>query len=86
MRGLNNFENNYNKAWDVFTSEEKAPALHMAHKALSTAQKIVGAPNIERELIEALVHRYPKSADSDPITSSGISKSLQVWIPSLPGM
>ena len=54
---------NYNKAWDVFTLEEKAPALHMAHKALSAAQKIGGAPSIERELIDALVHRYPKSAD-----------------------
>ncbi|MDF0602246.1 hypothetical protein P1J78_16015 [Psychromarinibacter sp. C21-152] len=49
---------NYNKPWQVFTEEEKAPALEKAHAALRAALAGQSSP-AERALIEALATRYP---------------------------
>lgn len=53
---------NYNKPWEVFTPEEKAPALEKAHQALKDGLALADAKPAERALIEALASRYP----SDP--------------------
>lgn len=50
---------NYNKAWEIFTPEEKGPALARAHAALATAKALKEARPVERALIEALASRYP---------------------------
>ncbi|TYC67286.1 hypothetical protein FMN63_14460 [Stappia sp. BW2] len=50
---------NYNKAWEIFTPEEKGPALARAHAALATAGALKEAKPVERALIEALASRYP---------------------------
>lgn len=50
---------NYNKAWEVFTPEEKAPALERAHAALDSGLALTDAKPEERALIEALASRYP---------------------------
>jgi tetratricopeptide (TPR) repeat protein len=50
---------NYNKAWEVFTPEEKAPALARAHVALKAGLALKGTKPAERALIQALAARYP---------------------------
>lgn len=50
---------NYNKPWEVFTPDEKAPALAKAHAALKAGLAIENAKPTERALIEALASRYP---------------------------
>ena len=50
---------NYNKPWEVFTPEEKAPALDRAHRALAAGLAIKTAKPAERALLEALASRYP---------------------------
>lgn len=50
---------NYNKPWEVFTPEEKAPALGRAHQALTAGLALTEAAPVERALIEALASRYP---------------------------
>jgi len=50
---------NYNKAWEVFTPEEKAPALERAHAALEAGLALTEAKPAERALIQALASRYP---------------------------
>ncbi|MBF9058481.1 tetratricopeptide repeat protein [Rhodobacterales bacterium HKCCSP123] len=50
---------NYNKPWEVFTPEEKAPALKRAHEALQAGLSLKTARPAERALIEALASRYP---------------------------
>lgn len=50
---------NYNKPWEVFTPEEKAPALERAHKALSAGLALETLKPAERALLEALASRYP---------------------------
>ena len=50
---------NYNKPWEVFTPEEKGPALKRAHVALEAGLALTSAKPAERELIEALAFRYP---------------------------
>lgn len=50
---------NYNKPWEVFTPDEKAPALDRAHAALNAGLALGGAKPVERALIEALALRYP---------------------------
>lgn len=50
---------NYNKAWEVFTPEEKTPALAQAHVALKAGLALEGAKPAERALIQALAARYP---------------------------
>ncbi|MGV6804679.1 MAG: hypothetical protein ACWA49_10770, partial [Ruegeria sp.] len=50
---------NYNKPWEVFTPEEKRPALEKAHQALNNGLALEGARPAERALIGALASRYP---------------------------
>lgn len=50
---------NYNKPWEVFTPEEKQPALERAHAALEAGLAATNAKPEERALIEALASRYP---------------------------
>lgn len=50
---------NYNKPWEVFTPEEKAPAMQRAHDALKAGLALETAPPAERALIAALASRYP---------------------------
>ncbi len=50
---------NYNKEWDVFTPEEKAPALDRAHKALKAGLALTDARPVARALLEVLAARYP---------------------------
>jgi len=50
---------NYNKPWEVFSPEEKAPALARAHAALSTGIASPTATPPEKALLEALALRYP---------------------------
>ncbi len=50
---------NYNKPWEFFTPEEKAPALHRAHSALKAGLALENVKPVERALIEALASRYP---------------------------
>lgn len=51
---------NYNKPWEVFTPEEKAPALARAHRALQEGLALDTATPVERALITALAERYPQ--------------------------
>ncbi|WP_422049787.1 hypothetical protein [Shimia sp.] len=53
------FGPNYNKPWEVFTPEEKAPALARAHTALRDGLALKNAAPAERALLEALASRYP---------------------------
>jgi len=50
---------NYNKPWDVFSPEEKAPALARAHAALNAGLALQHATGTERALLEVLASRYP---------------------------
>ncbi len=54
---------NYNKPWEVFTEDEKAPALALARVALEAARAIPTASALERNLIEALAKRTPVDPD-----------------------
>lgn len=56
---------NYNKPWEVFTPEEKAPALERAHAALTAGLALTTATTAERALIEALASRYPIDPEID---------------------
>lgn len=51
---------NYNKPWEVFTPEEKAPALDRAHRALAAGLALGSATDAERALLQALALRYPR--------------------------
>ncbi|MEE4189389.1 MAG: hypothetical protein V2I76_13190 [Roseobacter sp.] len=50
---------NYNKPWEVFSPEEKAPALARAHDALRAGQALTCAAPAERAMLDALASRYP---------------------------
>lgn len=50
---------NYNKPWEVFTPEEKGPALDRAHRALQAGLALETATPAERALLQALAARYP---------------------------
>lgn len=50
---------NYNKPWEVFTPEEKAPALARAHDALASGRALDGLRPVEAALLDALADRYP---------------------------
>ena len=54
---------NYNKHWDVFTPDEKAPVLEKAHTALTAGLALTELSTVEKELLEALVYRYPVNTD-----------------------
>lgn len=50
---------NYNKPWEVFSPEEKAPALARAHAALSAGLALQNARQEDKALLQALASRYP---------------------------
>ena len=50
---------NYNKPWEFFTAEEKAPALERAHTALNAGFPLENAKPVERALIQALASLEP---------------------------
>lgn len=54
---------NYNKPWEVFTPEEKAPALARAHTALAAGLALETTAPVERALLEALASRYPQDPE-----------------------
>ncbi|MEM9148664.1 MAG: hypothetical protein AAGC57_21130 [Pseudomonadota bacterium] len=54
---------NYNKPWEVFSPEEKAPALARAHAALAAGLALETAAPSERALLEALASRYPEGPE-----------------------
>ncbi len=54
---------NYNKPWEVFTPEEKSPALACAHAALGSGLALEDLAPEERALLEALATRYPQDAE-----------------------
>lgn len=51
---------NYNKPWEVFTPEEKAPSLSRAHAALASGLALERAAPVEKALLAALAERYPQ--------------------------
>ncbi len=51
---------NYNKPWEVFAPEEKAPALARAHEALANGLALDRTAPAERALLQALAQRYPR--------------------------
>ena len=58
---------NYNKPWDIFTSEEKIPTLKKAHECISKANKISDLSKLESQMLKALEQRYPKNPDIEKI-------------------
>ncbi|MEM9129146.1 MAG: hypothetical protein AAGA97_05435 [Pseudomonadota bacterium] len=50
---------NYNKPWEVFDPEEKAPALEKAHKALRDGIALEQSDTVAKALLDALASRYP---------------------------
>ena len=56
---------NYNKPWEVFSPEEKAPALARAHAALTAGLALESATAAEQALIKALALRYPDDPGID---------------------
>ena len=54
---------NYNKPWEVFSPEEKAPALARAHAALATGLALDAASPVEKALLHALASRYPQDPE-----------------------
>lgn len=54
---------NYNKPWEVFTEDEKAPALARAHQALTKGLAVAPPGSAEHDLLAALADRYP----TDPL-------------------
>ncbi|PWJ17521.1 hypothetical protein [Jannaschia seohaensis] len=50
---------NYNKPWEVFDPEEKAPALARAHAALAAGLDAAPSGSVEHAMLEALAARYP---------------------------
>ncbi|MEI4490878.1 hypothetical protein WAF00_09515 [Mameliella alba] len=70
---------NYNKPWEVFTPEEKAPALARAHAALAAGLALHGAAPVERALLGALAARYPQDPDIEDYQpfNDGFSSAMQ---------
>lgn len=70
---------NYNKPWEVFTPEEKAPALARAHAALAAGLALTGAAPVERALLEALAARYPQDPEIEDYQpfNDGFSAAMQ---------
>ncbi|MEM8776611.1 MAG: hypothetical protein AAGF53_16370 [Pseudomonadota bacterium] len=54
---------NYNKPWEVFTSEERAPALDKAHAVLQKGLSLKPNDPVAKALLEALASRYPKDPE-----------------------
>ncbi len=73
---------NYNKAWDVFTPEEKAPCLAKAHAAIAAGLRIETLMPLERALLEALATRYPRDPDLEdyqPYTDAFANAMREVY-------
>ncbi|MGS4883415.1 hypothetical protein [Roseibium sp. MB-4] len=73
---------NYNKAWDVFTPEEKAPSLAKAHAAIAAGLRIETLMPLERALLEALATRYPRDPDLEdyqPYTDAFANAMREVY-------
>lgn len=73
---------NYNKAWDVFTPEEKAPSLAKAHAAIAAGLRIETLMPLERALLEALFTRYPRDPDLEdyqPYTDAFANAMREVY-------
>ncbi|KAI9172357.1 hypothetical protein HJFPF1_01859 [Paramyrothecium foliicola] len=52
---------NYNKPWDLFGKQERQSTIERTHRAVEQAKaKALTATPVERALIDALHHRYPK--------------------------
>jgi tetratricopeptide (TPR) repeat protein len=54
---------NYNKPWEVFSPEEKAPVLARAHDALAAGLALHTADSVEQALLNALALRYPRDPE-----------------------
>lgn len=54
---------NYNKPWEVFAPEEKAPALSRAHAAIAAGQALDSTTPLEKALFQALTTRYPEDPE-----------------------
>jgi tetratricopeptide (TPR) repeat protein len=55
---------NYNKPWEAFDADEKPASIARASEAVREAQlRVDRVTSVERELIEAINHRYPPDAD-----------------------
>ncbi|WP_172295180.1 M48 family metallopeptidase [Pseudoruegeria sp. HB172150] len=69
---------NYNKPWEVFTEEEKGPALARAHAALAAAQAL-DLPPAERAMVEALAERYPQDPEIEDYQpfNDGFAESMR---------
>lgn len=70
---------NYNKPWEIFTPEEKAPALERAHAALAAGLALKSAKPVELALLAALASRYPTDPeieDYQPI-NDGFSAAMK---------
>lgn len=58
---------NYNKAWNLFDRVDLENTIPFAHAALQKARAAsANATQFERDLIEALVPRFPTAATQDP--------------------
>jgi tetratricopeptide (TPR) repeat protein len=70
---------NYNKPWEVFTPEEKAPALGRAHEALNSGLALEDAEPAERALLEALASRYPTDPEIEDYQpfNDGFAKAMR---------
>ncbi len=74
---------NYNKPWDVFTEDEKAPVLNGAHAALAAGLALPGLGDPDRALLEALAARYPDDPtveEYDPWTDAFAEAMRQVFL------
>ncbi len=70
---------NYNKPWDVFSPEEKGPALARAHDALRRGRALADAHPVEAAILTALAERYPTDPaieDFDPF-NDGFSAAMR---------
>ena len=70
---------NYNKPWEVFTPDEKAPALKKAHQALAAGLSLTTATEAERGLLDALRTRYPDDPEIEDYQpfNDGFAKAMK---------
>jgi tetratricopeptide (TPR) repeat protein len=65
---------NYNKQWDMFDEVDLKATLRRAHDASARAQELaVGAPAVERALVDALTKRYPSPEAPEDFTRWNVS-------------
>ncbi len=71
---------NYNKPWEFFSAEEKVDTLAKARQALNQAAALAESLEpIEKDLITALVHRYPTDPQIEDYTpwNDAFSQSMR---------